>query len=67
MTPSKDEKRAMIQAKRGSLETEQYSAELDLKTAKAGDNEDLVKGPQERLDGINKQLEVLEKEEAKLD
>lgn len=60
------QKQELIQARRNTLETEQYAAELDLKLAKKGSDDRLAEEPQARLDEINEKLKLLDDEEAGL-
>lgn len=61
------QKLEIIESRRGTLENEQYAAELDLKLAKKSDNDSVVEEPQKRLDEINAKLKVLDEEAAGLD
>lgn len=60
------QKRDLIAAKRGPLENELYAAELDRKTAEAGEDEALVEEPKAREAEVKKKLKVLDEEEAKI-
>ncbi|MGH2939476.1 MAG: hypothetical protein ACRDPE_15315 [Solirubrobacterales bacterium] len=62
MALAKQAKLAAVEATRGRLEHELYNAELDLKVAKAGSNEVLEKGPEDRVSEIQAQLKVLDDE-----
>lgn len=66
MSLTDDDKRAEIEAKRGTLEHEQYAAELDVATAEAAGVEALVEEPTARLGRVNAQLAVLDEKEAEL-
>ncbi len=66
MTLTAEEKKAAINAKRGPLEHELYSAELDLKTAKQGGDEALIEEPKSRVDEIKAKLKALDDEEKKI-
>lgn len=66
MSLTDDQKKEAIAARRGPLEHELYSAELDLKVAKKGSTPALVEGPQARVDEIKAQIKVLDDEEKKL-
>jgi beta-glucosidase-like glycosyl hydrolase len=63
---TKADKEAAIAAKRGPLDHELYSAELDLKTAEASGSEQLVEEPKQRVERIKGQLKVLDDEEKAL-
>lgn len=60
------EKRAILQAKRGPLENELYTAEVDLAIAKKHKDPVLAEEPEERLARIKDQLAVVEKKEAEI-
>jgi hypothetical protein len=66
MTLTDEEKKAAIAAKRGPLEHELYTAELDLKTAEASGDDALVEEPKARVERIKGQLKVLDDEEKKV-
>jgi hypothetical protein len=65
---TKEEKLAKIKARRGTLEHEQYAAELDLKVAEAGDNptEESLAPHRARVEAVERQFEVLAAEEKAL-
>ena len=57
------DKRAILQAKRGPLENEQYTAEVDLALAEEQKDPALAEEPRERLDRINSQLAIIKQKE----
>lgn len=59
-----EQKLEIIAASRGTLEVEQYRAELDLKLAQKGSDPALAEEPQKRLDEVNAKLKLLDAEEA---
>lgn len=63
---TKEEKKAAIAAKRGPLEHELYSAELDLTTAEEGRDESLVEEPKARVAEIKAKLKALDDQEKKI-
>ena len=67
MTLTAEEKKSAINAKRGPLDHEKYAAELDVKTAEASGQEELMEEPRARLARIEDQLKVLDDAEAKID
>lgn len=60
-----EQKQEIITASRGTLENEQYRAELDLKLAEAGSDESLTVEPRERLEVVNRKLAILDDEQKK--
>lgn len=66
MTLTDDEKKTAIAARRGPLEHELYTAELDLKVAQEGGDDALIEEPKARVARIKGQLKVLDDEEKKL-
>lgn len=66
MALTDEQKKAAIDAARGPLDHELYSAELALKTAEASGIKALTKEPKARVARIKDQLKVLDDEEKKL-
>lgn len=58
-----DQKRAILDAKRGTLEHELYAAETDLEVAEATEKPELIEEPQNRVRGLKAQMKVLDDKE----
>lgn len=57
------QKREILQSRRGPLENEKYSAEVDLAVAEKSGDVALEEEPRARLERVNSQLAVLEEKE----